>query len=240
MKVVIIHGSPRKGNTFEATEIFKKHMNKKADIQFVDVFLPKDMPEFCCGCMVCFIQGETKCPHAKYTMPIMDEMLSADGLILTSPCYVLSVSGSMKNFLDHYAYAFIVHRAREEMFRKKAFILCSTVGAGARSAARLIGTSLKQWGINRIHSYVFKTFGDDWHNMKLKKRTRFETQIEKKAKTFYHEINSNRVHRPYFYTRLMFHLRKLLMKKFDDNQSLDKQYWIEKGWLNGSKRPFAK
>jgi multimeric flavodoxin WrbA len=240
MKIVVIHGSPRKGNTFQATEVFKKQMNKDKNVLFVDFFLPQDMPEFCCGCMTCFLKGETKCPHAKYTMPIMNEMISADALILTSPTYVLSVSGCMKNFLDHYAYAFVVHRAREEMFHKKAFIICSTVGAGTKNVSKVIETSLKQWGVNRVYKYAFKTFGDDWFNMKTEKRMHFESQIEKKAETFYQEISSKKVHRSYFYTKFMFRLRKLIMRKFDDDKSLDKQYWIQKGWLNGSKRPFLK
>jgi multimeric flavodoxin WrbA len=238
MKVAVVHGSPRKGNTFKATECFKKEMVKCGEIEFVDVFLPKDLPEFCCGCMTCFFKGGDRCPHAQYTMPILKDLISADALIFTTPVYVLSLSGSMKSFLDHFAYMFIVHRARPEMFGKKAFVLSSTVGAGTTSAMKTIRTSLKFWGVNRVYDYGFKTFGDEWDDMKTKKKTKIERKIGKKAFRFYKEVDSGKRHKPYLYIRLMFSVSKFIMKKFNDDQSLDKKYWIEQGWYDGSASPF--
>lgn len=180
MKIVVVHGSPRKGNTYKATELFKKEMQNQGEIEFVDFFLPKDMPEFCRGCMTCFLKGEEKCPHADYTMPILDQMVLADALIFTTPVFALSLSGCMKSFLDHFAYIFIVHRARSEMFEKKAFIISSTVGAGAKSAMKTISTSLKYWGVNRVYTYKFATFGDEWDKLKLDKKDKIEKQIKQK------------------------------------------------------------
>ena len=120
MKIVIVHGSPRKGNTYKATEVCKEEMRKHGEVEFAEIFLPKDLPEFCCGCMACFLKGKEKCPHAEYTIPILEHMISADALIFTTPVFALSLSGCMKSFLDHYAYIFIVHRSRIEMFKKKA------------------------------------------------------------------------------------------------------------------------
>jgi multimeric flavodoxin WrbA len=238
VKIVIVHGSPRKGNTYRATELFKEEMSKQKEIEYVDFFLPKDLPEFCCGCMTCFLTSEEKCPHGNYTLPILEQIVSADALILTSPVFALSLSGVMKSFLDHYAYIFVVHRPRIEMFSKKALVISSTVGAGTKSAIKTISTSLKYWGVNKIHTYSFATFGDDWINMKADKREKIEKQIRKKAARFYNEVSSGKKHRPYLLIRIMFVFRKMIMKKYDDDTSLDKKYWIEKGWYNGSKNPF--
>lgn len=65
MRICIIHGSPRKGNTFKATEILKKEMQNNGKVKFAEYFLPKDMPHFCCGCFTCFEKGEDRCPHAQ-------------------------------------------------------------------------------------------------------------------------------------------------------------------------------
>jgi multimeric flavodoxin WrbA len=238
VKIVTVHGSPRKGNTYKATEVFKEEMKKQGEIEFVDFFLPKDLPEFCCGCMTCFLKGEEKCPHADYTMPILEHMVSADALIFTTPVFVLSLSGCMKSFLDHYAYIFIVHRARTEMFKKKAFIISSTVGSGTKEAIKTVSTSLKFWGVNRIYSYSFATFGDEWENMKADKKDKFKSQIRKKAVKFYNEVASHKKHRPYLFIRIMYSISKFILKKYTDDSSLDKKYWIEKGWYKGEKNPF--
>ncbi len=240
MKIVIVHGSPRKGNTYKATVLFKEEMQKQGGVEFVDFFLPKDLPEFCCGCMTCFLKGEEKCPHSEYTMPILEHMVSADALILTTPVFALSLSGCMKSFLDHYAYIFIVHRARTEMFKKKAFIISSTVGAGTKAAIKTISTSLKYWGINRIYTYSFATFGDEWNDMKADKKEKIEIQIKNRAVMFYKEVASGKRHSPYLLIRIMFLVRKILMKKYDDDASLDKKYWVEKGWYSGVNSPFNK
>jgi len=238
VKIVIVHGSPRKGNTYKATELFKEEMQKQGEIEFVDYFLPKDMPEFCCGCMACFLKGEEKCPHANYTIPILEQMVSAHALIFTTPVFVLSLSGCMKSFLDHFAYIFIVHRARTEMFKKKAFIISSTVGAGTKAAIKTISTSLKYWGVNRVYTYSFATFGDEWNNMKVDKKEKIERKLKKKATRFYKEVASGKKHRPYIFIRFMYILSKFILKKYTDDSSLDKKYWIEKGWYSGVKSPF--
>lgn len=238
MKIVVVHGSPRKGNTFKATELFKEKMLQKGEVEFIDFFLPKDLPEFCCGCMTCFLKGEEKCPHSKYTLPIMEQFISADALIFTTPVYALSLSGGMKAFLDHFAYAFIVHRARPEMFKMKAFILTSTVGAGSKAATKTIKTSLKFWGVNRIYTYGFATFGDEWNDMDKTKKIKIDRKVEKKAYRFYKEVVSKKKHRPYLFIRMMYIFNRILIKKYHDDSSLDKLYWIQKGWYDGSSNPF--
>ena len=238
MKIVTVHGSPRKGNTYKATEVFKEEMRRQGEIEFVDFFLPKDLPEFCRGCMICFLKGEEKCPHADYTMPILEQMVSADALIFTTPVFALSLSGCMKSFLDHYAYIFIVHRARNEMFWKKAFIISSTVGSGTKEAIKTISTSLKYWGVNRVYSYSFATFGDEWDDMNADKKDKFNSQIRKKAIKFYNEVASHKKHRPYIFIRIMYSISKFILKKYTDDSSLDKKYWVEKGWYKGEKNPF--
>ncbi|WP_234978646.1 hypothetical protein [Anaerosalibacter sp. Marseille-P3206] len=39
-----------------------------------EFFLPKDMPNFCCGCTNCFLKGEEFCPHHEVIAPIKTAM----------------------------------------------------------------------------------------------------------------------------------------------------------------------
>ncbi len=238
MKIVIVYGSPRRGNSYKATQVFKDEISKLGRVEFIEYFLPKDMPNFCRGCASCFINGEDKCPDYKYTKPILEQMLLADAFIFTTPVYVLQTSGCMKSFLDHFAFLFIVHRPRPEMFRKKAFIIASTVGAGAKEAIKTISTSLKFWGVNRVYSFSFATFGEDWDIMRAEKKEKIVAKIKRKANKFYREVISGKIHYPYLYILLMFYIRRMIMKKVETELSMDKKYWIERGWFNGKGNPF--
>lgn len=239
MKIVIVYGSPRKGCSYTAAQIFKDEMTRHGDIEFTELFLPKDMPEFCLGCNTCFTYGEEKCPHAKYTLPVIDAMLRADALMFTSPSYVLQASGSMKNFLDHFGHMFMVHRPKAEMFHKKAFIISTAAGAGMRAAIKTIRTSHKFWGVNRIYSAGFALQESDWQRMEEKRRISFESKLKKKARRFYREVASGKKHAPYLFTRILFSVSRIMVKKYSpkDNPSLDNIYWEKMGWLNG-KKPF--
>ena len=231
MKITIINGSPRKGNTYAATQLFKSEMIACADIEFTEFFLPQDMPEFCAGCMLCLEKSEQLCSHSEYTLPILEALLSADALIFTTPVYVLQTTGAVKAFLDHYAFIIIVHRARPEMFRKKAFVLSTTAGTGTKAAMKTIITSLKFWGVNRVYSFGFNMWGIDFETMNPKRRAKIEAKIKKHAKRFYKEIASGKKRSAYLLTRFMFYFRRSILKKDDESDSADKAYWTEQNWF---------
>ena len=64
------------------------------------------------------MEGESLCPHYETTKPLTERMDEADVLIFTSPVYVYHATGSMKAFLDHYGYRWMVHRPEAKMFGK--------------------------------------------------------------------------------------------------------------------------
>ena len=85
-----------------------------------EFFLPRDFGEFCIGCTQCFRKSETLCPHYEKINPLTEALDEADVLIFESPVYVYHVTGSMKAFLDHYGYRWMLHRPEESMFHKQA------------------------------------------------------------------------------------------------------------------------
>jgi multimeric flavodoxin WrbA len=238
MKITVINGSPRKGNTYLATQIFKEEMQKKGEVEFIEIFLPKDMPEFCHGCTTCILKGEEKCSHNQYVKPILEAMLESDGLIFTSPVYVYDVSGVMKNFLDHFGYLWLPHRPNAKMFSKKAYILITAAGSGIKGTIKTIVTNLKFWGVNRVYSKGFPVFSERWQTMPAKKQERYERILRKEATKFYKEVESKKIHLPYFSIRFIFFAIKMMIKGYDES-SIDKKYWKEKGWLD-KKNPFGK
>ncbi len=237
MKICVIHGSPRKGNTYKATKLFMAELEQRGEVEFVEFYLPKAMPVFCCGCYNCFDKGAETCPHAQYTQPVEQALKEADAIIITSPVYVLAESGAVKTLLDHYGYMFIPHRPMEEMFKKVAMIISTTAGAGTGKAIKSIYNSLNFWGIKRILKLGLTIFAKDWEDMKPTKQQKFEKIIKNKAQKFHASIvNRERLHTRLF-TRFMFFAIKKSLSSYADGHP-DKEYWRQKGWLNGEKRPF--
>lgn len=117
MKIVLIHGQNHKGSTYSIGRMLAEKIGKN----ITEFFLPRDFGEFCIGCTKCFLINASQCPHYEKLLPIIRVMDEADVLILTSPVYVFHATGSMKAFLDHFGYRWMVHRPEEKMFRKQGY-----------------------------------------------------------------------------------------------------------------------
>ena len=231
MTIAIFHGSPRKGNTYTATKIFMDELSKYGDVRYSEFFLPNAMPEFCVGCQLCLGNPNDKCPHAQYVTPILSEIIAADALIITTPHYgACSMSGCLKNLLDHLDFLTMNVAPRKEMFSKKAFII--STGAGSAAAIKPIEKYLKSWGINRVCSLGVRLFTNQWDKMPVKKQKKYEHKLCKSAQRFY----NLQIKRPYLSTVLMYYMSKFILKKFVGDGNYPYEYWNERGYFK--KRPF--
>jgi multimeric flavodoxin WrbA len=152
MEICVIHGSNRKGNTEKTIEIIKNKLNSFEEIVYSDIYLPKDLPHFCCGCFACLGTGDyagENCPHKHYTHSIIKKMLNSDGIIIASPCYALSETGQLKTLFDHFACTYLCHRPNDEMFDKIGFVISTAAGAGTKNVIRSVKRNLLFWGIKR-------------------------------------------------------------------------------------------
>lgn len=236
MKITIIHGSNRAGNTDKTIDIVKAKLNSFEEHEFVDFYLPKDLPMFCMGCYQCFDKGDFGgefCPHRKYTHPILEAMKSSDGIIIASPVYVLAESGQVKAFLDHFGCIFMIHRPLEEMFSKKALVISTTAGAGTKYVTNTIERSLRYWGIPKVYRYGFAMHALNWNDMPEEKRKRYEKTLDKKTYNFYNSLKSKKVYTP-LKTKVLFYFIKGLINSYPDGNK-DKEYWSEMGWLQGER-----
>ncbi len=228
MKTLIISGQDHKGSTYHIARMLADKIGGETK----EYFLPRDFGEFCTGCTGCFVKGEENCPHFEKLKPITEAMDEADVIILNSPVYVYHVTGSMKAFLDHFGYRWMVHRPREQMFEKQGVCISTAAGGGMKSANRDMADSLFHWGIPKIYKYGMAVAAISWEKVSEEKRR----AIDKKTSRMAEQIRRNNGHvKPNIRTKGFFMICRAIQKTGYNPKDMD--YWEEKGWL-GSKRPW--
>lgn len=80
----------------------------------------------------------------------MSEVESADILIFTTPTYCLRASAPMKSFIDLTFNYWMSHRPRKCMFHKKAIVISTAAGTGAK---KLLKISPMPYSIGEYHIY---------------------------------------------------------------------------------------
>ena len=189
MKILMINGGPRRGNTWLLTEEAKRILEAlDSAIEFREVHLAELGLPFCTGCSSCFRRGHRTCPHNGIVQPVMDSIEDSDGVIFSVPCFQGHLPGILKNFTDHLA--FLLHRPR--YFTKKALVISTTGGVSAGSTTKALAAALSGWGFNK--SYQLPVTALSWnayrHTEKDLKRT------ERIVKRFYSDLRSGKMHVP--------------------------------------------
>ena len=228
MKITIIHGQNHKGSTYNIAHELAEKLNG----EITEFFLPKDFGEFCLGCGTCFTTSEKKCPHYEKTQPLTAAIDAADVLIFDSPVYVYHVTGSMKAFLDHYGYRWMVHSPEESMFKKQAVCITTAAGAGLSSTLKDMKDSLYFWGVAKIYKYGTAVAALNWNGVSDKKRKSIDKATTKLAKKI---LRKNGKVKPGLKTKAFFFLMHILQRNGITEK--DRLYWKEKGWT-GNKRPW--
>ena len=231
MRVVVFHGSPRKGNTYYATGIFIDELKKCGDVEISEFFADKAIPELCTGCQMCLGRPQGGCCHSAYVAPILDEIIRAHALVFTTPHHgACSMSAGMKNLMDHLDFLTMNVAPRVEIFRKKAFVL--TTGAGSTAAIKPIRQALRNWGVNRVNTLGFRMFTDRWKDMPVKRQLAFEKRIRSAARRF----AALPQRPPYATTILFYHVSRFIIRRFVGEQGYPYRYWTEQGLFD--RRPF--
>lgn len=141
-KVLFIIGARKEGHTNEICKYFAKCLQNELECTVEFLFLRDYLDEFCTGCHNCILNDEKKCPHYLEVKKIENQIIRSDALVLASPGYMFSVTGRMKNFLDHVAY----NCHRPKYFGKKAFILANCTRWQESSVMAPMETWLKASG----------------------------------------------------------------------------------------------
>lgn len=226
MKVLIINGSPHKGNSWTILELVRKRMQEKSqgEIEFIEVHLADlDIP-FCTGCFNCFTYGEDKCPHHNIINPIAKLMKQCDATIFLSATYSLNVTAITKNFVDHMSYNF--HRPR--YFVKKALIITTTAGAGNKKSLKYLKDIFKHWGFNKVHTLSFKLKSSGGY---IPTKEVIE-KSEKVADEFLKEIESKKLNSPNIKRIFYYNFWRAMSLKGTAATNYDNYYWQQTGLID--------
>jgi multimeric flavodoxin WrbA len=222
LKILVLLGSARKGNTYKLFKLVQEKMQSYGAVEFEEIFLNDLKLDFCCSCHSCFLNGEKTCPHNDIIAKLEEKLLQADAFIMTSPIYSLHLSAVVKNVLDHLAYVF--HRPR--FYDKKALIITSTVGAAEKDVIKFLKTVFKFWGVNRTYGLGVKLFA-----LEIKITKSLGKKVEQVSRKFYDDIQSQRLHTPSLKDLFKFNMWKVVNSLGEKEATFDYQYWKNKGWL---------
>ena len=222
MKVTIIHGQDHKGSSYN---IGKMLSEKISNAEITEFFLPRELNHFCKGCYTC-TKDETKCPYYEEKNVIMQAVEAADVLIFTTPTYCMHASAPMKAFIDLSFTYWMPHRPRKCMFSKKAVVISTAAGSGAKSATKDVATALQYWGVPYVKQYGIAVQAASWDQVSEKKKEKIENKINKLA----NGLQKSKVNVG-LKTKFLFSLMRLMQSKGMGSDESERVYWEEQGWL---------
>lgn len=96
MNIVVINGSPRKGNTHAAIDAFCQGASEKHSVEVIDAYKLSVAP--CKGCDSCgCVNG---CIDQDDTNMIADKFIAADMIVFATPVYWWGMSAQLKLIVD--------------------------------------------------------------------------------------------------------------------------------------------
>ena len=228
MKIVIINGQNHKGSTWNIGNLLVQKITGEKEI--TEFFLPRDLNHFCAGCYAC-LEARERCPYWPEKEQILQAMREAELLILTSPNYCMMPSAPMKAFLELFFTNWMSHKPLGEMFSKRAVVISSTAGAGAKKTTRLMADNLTNWGVPEVVQYAAVVNAMNWDMVPPKKKAGIEKDMEKLAR----RLSCRKKVSVGIRTRILFWFYGGMQKAGWGASPAEKQYWIENGWLSGGK-----
>jgi multimeric flavodoxin WrbA len=182
VKVLLVNGSPRKGNTLKVVEKIEAELKiRKIETEILHII--DNTIKTCIGCYKCVLVGKEECPFgADDTEIIWQKFLSADGIVLSAPVFALGVPGYFKNFMDRVAY----NAHRPEMYNKPALIASTTAGMGTENVIRQLKW-FKIAGLKIVSSIGFLVYpiGNDSSKVVHQKQVKIRKIIDKFEKSLH-------------------------------------------------------
>jgi multimeric flavodoxin WrbA len=200
MKILAIIGSPKgKGSGYRIVKMIEDRMKAIGDIEFAYLFLKEANLKPCTGCYTCIAKGEDKCPLNDDRAVIEQKLLTADGVILSSPMHVLNVSGLMKNFIDRFAYA----NHRPCFYHQKVLTVVNMGGDSPKAALMFLRYALGGSRIVQELGIATPPWMQTKHAIVKKER-----DLDAAAKKFYRACLDTSLPTPTLYSLILFYARK--------------------------------
>lgn len=218
MKIVAICGSPKKGNCYWALNLIREN---HPDIDFKLIMLNEVNLQPCVGCYLCIARGEELCPLKDDRDTIIEEISSADGIILASPVHVNHISTLMKHFINRIG--FLAHRPR--YFDKYVMVMAIGGGFGADKANEYMSGMFSVFGLNVISSLELYI-----HSKEERKNPYNQTATINAANTFIDAINKGqgKLPEPTMLKLIYFHIFKAISELEKDYMKADYEFYRDK------------
>lgn len=160
MKVIAINGSPRKSKNTATllNKALEGAASQGAETELIHLY---DLNfKGCISCFSCKLKnGKSygKCALKDDLTPILDKIADADAIILGSPIYLRSVTGTMRSFLERAIFQYLVYDAdHSSLFTKKiptGFIFTMNITKNQMEDSKL------ENDLKPIETYVERIFG---------------------------------------------------------------------------------
>ena len=98
MKILVLNGSPRKGNSVTAINAFAEGAKAKHDVEIVDTYKLNVSPCLACGACEC----NKGCVAKDDSNMITDKAVNADMIVFVSPVYWWGITAQLKMILDKF------------------------------------------------------------------------------------------------------------------------------------------
>lgn len=222
VKVLVVMGSPRKGNTFGAAERLRPLMESRGPVEFEYLWLRDANLEQCRGCAVCVGKGEEYCPIRDDVPAIVQRMHEADGIVLATPVYSWQVSGLLKVLIDRLSYT--MHRP--QLYGKKVLILVTGM-LGTKGVEDYLTTVAQLWGAEVVARAGLITPP----TVSARQQEKNERVLARAAGAFSRALQPGRRRGPPLRSVLMFRGARALIDEQQEETPVDYRYWKERGWL---------
>lgn len=225
MKILMILGSPRKKDTWQAFKKFEQKFKQYEEAEFEYVSLMKYQLRDCLGCHNCVSLGDEYCPERGKIQELLTKLIEADGVVLGTPIYSEQVSYLMKKFLDYLA--FLYHRPR--LF-DTVFMGIVTGSPMAKNILNYLKKCTIAWG--GIWAGGFSSPHYEALTPKFQKKN--DQSMQKMALRFHSLLVAPSRVKPSFSRIMWFNIWKLNVLATKDYCTKDFTYWTEKQWLTSS------
>ena len=224
--ILVIMGSPRKGDTWKAVERFEVEMAKHGPVQFEYLALRELGLRDCLGCHNCILKGENKCQEREKVQMLVEKIQAADGIILASPVYNQHITALLKKCMDYMTYLW--HRPT---FFGKRFIGISSGGGMFGDVFKYLNDNVEAWGgtwAGELGVPHYEALTDSF-------RKKTDASVVKMARVFYQATGDKTMPAPSLGRLMWFQMWRLTASVCRESNPVDFACWNEHNWF---KQPY--
>lgn len=232
MIITIVHASPR--ITGASSSIALDIVSRFEGAQVFEIHLQKEDIPYCTGCLNCISKGMEDCPHRDIILPLRDNILKADLVIVATPVYILHMSGQLKTFIDHFASLFLFHRPEITMFKKQLIVVATAAGPVYSKTLKEVAECFTNFGIPKVYKMGYAVQANSWSSVSQEKKLRINKDIDKVVKKINKLDKSKKYHTP---LKSKFNFAIYRKVQFKVAGEVDRAYWEKQGWFE-KQRPW--